>query len=455
MQIDLDKIKPSPFQPRLEFDLEDLKGSIIKDGILVPLTVRRANENQFELIDGERRLRLAKELGYQTVSCEVIEVDDETADRMVWKVNTLRKDYKPKEKALHYKNHQEQGWRLREIARNHGDHLPNVTAYLNSLKLSSEYQEKIWDGPLSVGHVQVIQTDFPNGDSILSLEKRKRIESKLEIAEIRKLSVSEFRDMDKPSKAETHKKRIEAAQEEAEKIIAEPQIKIETPEDYDKAAEALKKEAKKRREAELTPEQKIEIEAKKQREREEKERKRKEKEEGEKLRIQKEAEKIAKGELLKDTKFREEIKEDLSESDIKGIEELEKDPILNSQDKRVILTLIEKGEIRGKKQISETIELYRLQRSRASKVSVGVEKKQKEIEKHLKQIAETASRLANLITALSGQFINYPETIQFLPPKEGQSAKLAMENLLLIIAEFKKVSDEARSKIKQLEVMNE
>ncbi len=205
----------------------------------------------------------------------------------------------------------------------------------------------------------------------------------------------------------------------------------------------------------MTPEQKMEIEAKKQREREEKERKRKEKEEGEKLRIQKEAEKIAKGELLKDTKFREEIKEDLSESDIKGIEELEKDPILNSQDKRVILTLIEKGEIRGKKQISETIDLYRLQRSRASKVSVGVEKKQKEIEKHLKQIAETASRLANLITALSGQFINYPETIQFLPPKEGQSAKLAMENLLLIIAEFKKVSDEARSKIKQLEVMNE
>lgn len=39
--VDIDLIKPSPYQPRLDFDLEDLKGSILKDGIASPLVVRQ------------------------------------------------------------------------------------------------------------------------------------------------------------------------------------------------------------------------------------------------------------------------------------------------------------------------------------------------------------------------------------------------------------------------------
>ena len=44
MNVPLDQIKPSPYQPRLTFNLEDLKGSVMKDGILVPLTVRKQND---------------------------------------------------------------------------------------------------------------------------------------------------------------------------------------------------------------------------------------------------------------------------------------------------------------------------------------------------------------------------------------------------------------------------
>jgi hypothetical protein len=424
--------------------------------------VRRVNENQFELIDGERRLRLAKELGYETVSCEVIEVDDETADRMVWKVNTLRKDYKPKEKAYHWKFHYyDEEKTIDWISVEHVERKHTVIACLNIFALPEKYQKRVWCGTYKITHIDLAapgtllkkRTIKNNQVTYVTNGKIKQVLAELDQIFEQDLTTKEYAEFKEDQGRLDQKERVKIAKEKL--IDTTPQVEIETPEDYEKAAKALKKEAKKRREAEITPEQKLEIEAKKQREEEEKKRKQELKKEQEKIRIRKEAEEIAKKELMTDKEFRKEVKGDLSESDIKGIEELEKDPILSSQDKRVIRTLIENGEIRGKKQISETIELYRLQRSRASKVSVGVEKKQKEIEKHLKQIAETASRLANLITALSGQFINYPETIQFLPPKEGQTAKLAMENLLLIIAEFKKVSDEARSKIKQLEVMNE
>src|SRR4030067_3602738 len=72
--IEIEKIKPNPFQPRKEFDefkLRDLADSIKQYGILQPLVVtRREIEKpegglavEYELIDGERRLRASKIAG--------------------------------------------------------------------------------------------------------------------------------------------------------------------------------------------------------------------------------------------------------------------------------------------------------------------------------------------------------------------------------------------------------
>lgn len=54
MKVEIDSIQPSPYQPRLIFDMEDLKQEIKKDGLLSDLVVRKQGEF-FELIDGERR----------------------------------------------------------------------------------------------------------------------------------------------------------------------------------------------------------------------------------------------------------------------------------------------------------------------------------------------------------------------------------------------------------------
>jgi len=247
IRIPVNQIKPSPYQPRLTFSLEDIRGSIQRDGILVPLTVRK-KDGYYELIDGERRVRLAKELGYKTVPCTVIDVDDETARRMVWKINTLRQEYSPKEKAYYFKKLQEEyGMSLRGIARDCDYHPNAVLAHLNVFKLPQKYQDLIWEkgSPLTVGHIQELEPLF-SGNVLIST-----ITDRLDLIIERKLTVHEFRDVLKPDLEKVRERRIEAAKEVVKEVAPVPKVKLETAEDFEEAAKVLRREAKRRK----TPEQ--------------------------------------------------------------------------------------------------------------------------------------------------------------------------------------------------------
>lgn len=251
VEIPLDQIKPSPYQPRLSFNLEDIRGSIRRDGILIPLTVRK-KDGYYELIDGERRVRLAKELGYKTVPVTVIDVDDDTARRMVWKVNTLRQEYSPKEKAYYFKKLQEPpyGMSLRGIARECDYSEDSVVAHLNVLKLPEKYQKLVWDGPLSVSHIRELRPLFNEGAPTVA-----PVIKWLDQVIDRKLTHSELRESIRPELREIEERRIKAAQEVIKEVAPAPEaVKLETPEELEEAARVLRREAKKRK----TPEQILE-----------------------------------------------------------------------------------------------------------------------------------------------------------------------------------------------------
>ena len=77
MFLSVDSIVPNPNQPRTQFsqpELEELAASIRSLGVLQPLTVRKQN-NQWELVAGERRVRAAKLAGLTEVPCLSIQVD--------------------------------------------------------------------------------------------------------------------------------------------------------------------------------------------------------------------------------------------------------------------------------------------------------------------------------------------------------------------------------------------
>lgn len=267
--ISVDRIRPSPYQPRLDFDLEELRGSIIRYGIQDPLKVRKVG-NFYELIDGERRWRIAQQEGITAVPCLVLEYSDEDADALAWRFNTERKDYSVEEKAKHFHQHQLEGMSARGIARIHGYAPSSVNSYLAIFQLPEIYRNYIWAGEFSyqkfnylhekglinnnIGapapHViKIIQQSMDQDlkqkefervvdDIILDL-KEKQVEAAKKAAAI--IDVSQ--------------RRVEKAKEE----VGKPEVKEpETPKEYEEAAKALMEEAKRRKSPEQILEEKRE-----------------------------------------------------------------------------------------------------------------------------------------------------------------------------------------------------
>lgn len=251
IDIPVDQIKPSPYQPRLNFNLEDIRGSIQRDGILIPLTVRK-KDGYYELIDGERRVRLAKELGYKTIPVTVIDVDDDTSRRMVWKVNTLRQDYSPNEKAYYFLKLQKPPYEmsLPGIARECDIGVKDVKAYLNVLKLPKEYQQMVWDRVIPIRNIRELNKLF-NGVARATPEENPEIFELLDrSAREKHFGAEQIREAIRPYLAKLREEQIAKAKEVIEEI--EPEVKApETPEELEEVARALRKEAKRRK----TPEQ--------------------------------------------------------------------------------------------------------------------------------------------------------------------------------------------------------
>lgn len=92
--LSVDKIRPNPAQPRRYFDeaaLEELSRSILRYGILQPLTVRRS-ERGYELIAGERRLRAARLAGLREVPCLLARADEQDTPLLALIENLQRRD---------------------------------------------------------------------------------------------------------------------------------------------------------------------------------------------------------------------------------------------------------------------------------------------------------------------------------------------------------------------------
>ena len=93
--IEISRIAPNPAQPRHEFDINaisKLADSIRRYGLLQPLSVRKTNDAEYELVAGERRLRACKMLGMSCVPCIIINATDETSAELALVENLLREN---------------------------------------------------------------------------------------------------------------------------------------------------------------------------------------------------------------------------------------------------------------------------------------------------------------------------------------------------------------------------
>lgn len=157
--VDIDKISPSPFQPRRAFDeakLQELALSIRNQGIIQPLIVRPKGE-RFELIAGERRWRAAMKAGLNSVPVVVRDASDHDALQLALIENLQREDLNPIEEAAGYRRLQEEfTWSQEEVAEKVGKSRPAVANALRLLSLPSEVQQEVAAGNLPAGQARAL-----------------------------------------------------------------------------------------------------------------------------------------------------------------------------------------------------------------------------------------------------------------------------------------------------------
>src|SRR3989344_8939071 len=166
--VEVDKIKPNPFQPRHEFDevkLRDLSDSIRQYGVLQPLVVTRKELEkpdggifvEYELIAGERRLRASKMAGVIQVPV-IIRAgadDDRTKLELAIIENLQREDLNPVDRAAAFKRLAEDfGFKHVEIAKKVGKSREYVSNSLRLLALPQEMIDALVRGEISEGHAR-------------------------------------------------------------------------------------------------------------------------------------------------------------------------------------------------------------------------------------------------------------------------------------------------------------
>ena len=190
IQLSLNKIHVNPNQPRTNFDskeIDNLVVSIKELGIIQPITVRKINDDKYEIISGERRFRASKQANLDSIPCYIKAVENDTdLLKMSLVENVQRVDLDPIEIALTYERLiNEYNLDIESISRLVGKDRSTISNYVRLLKLDPIIQSGIRDGFLSMGHGRaLINID----DKKIQIEIYKKIiSSKLSVRQTEKI----------------------------------------------------------------------------------------------------------------------------------------------------------------------------------------------------------------------------------------------------------------------------
>jgi ParB family chromosome partitioning protein len=155
-EVDVDRIIPNPWQPRLETDeasLAELVQSIREHGILQPLIVTRAEDDSYVLVAGERRWRAAREAGLLTVPVVVKETTPQQRLELALVENIQREDLSPLETAQAFRQLIDEHDLTQEaVAERVGKSRAAVANALRLLQLPPAARDALAAGTISEGH---------------------------------------------------------------------------------------------------------------------------------------------------------------------------------------------------------------------------------------------------------------------------------------------------------------
>lgn len=160
LEIDINKIKPNPNQPRKNFDqdaLNELAASIKVHGIVQPIVLNQQPNGQYLIIAGERRWRAANICGLKTVPAVIKNYTDKQIKEISIIENLQREDLNPIEAAKAIKElMDEYGLTQETVSDRIGKSRSNVANTLRLLSLYPDVMEMVEKGKISSGHARCL-----------------------------------------------------------------------------------------------------------------------------------------------------------------------------------------------------------------------------------------------------------------------------------------------------------
>jgi len=159
-EIELAKIEANPFQPRTTFDeetLNDLANSIREIGLIQPITLRKIDDNKYQIIAGERRFRAAQLAGLTSIPAYIRKAKDEGMLELALVENIQREDLNAIEIALSYQRLLEElEFTQEELSTRIGKNRSTIANYQRLLRLPAVIQKGIIDKQITMGHARAL-----------------------------------------------------------------------------------------------------------------------------------------------------------------------------------------------------------------------------------------------------------------------------------------------------------
>jgi ParB family chromosome partitioning protein len=153
-------IETNPFQPRDVFEvaaLEELKNSILEQGVIQPVTVRKIGYDKYQLISGERRLRASIMAQLERIPAYIRVADDQQMLEIALIENIHREDLNAIELALSYQRLMDEcGLNMQDVEKKISQDRSTITNYIRLLDLPPEIQVAVRDKKISMSHARSI-----------------------------------------------------------------------------------------------------------------------------------------------------------------------------------------------------------------------------------------------------------------------------------------------------------
>jgi ParB family transcriptional regulator, chromosome partitioning protein len=203
-EIELSLIDVNPFQPRQNFDEEELQElaiSIKQLGVVQPVTLRQLENGRYQLIAGERRVRAAKIAKLEFIPAFVRSADDQGMLEMALVENIHRTDLNPIEVAVSYQRLVDECNLTQEsLSDRVGKKRSTIANYLRLLKLPAEILLGLREEKITMGHAKAL-ISVEDADKQVEVF-HKAISKNLSVREVEEL----VRTLAEGSKADSKKK---------------------------------------------------------------------------------------------------------------------------------------------------------------------------------------------------------------------------------------------------------